>query len=146
MQPSRAEVFEAALALPDEDRAKLAEKLIASLDGAPAPAAEIAWAAAIERRLARIDAGRATAIPMDEALARLRPGIRAAACAEIRRHLGRDGWRIRPSSVTSGRRTERAAAGRLSGVRSGAHIPHGAKTDDEKGIRIGPVKKWPISS
>ena len=46
MQPSTAEVFEAALALPDADRAKLVQKLVESLDKESDPGAEIAWAAA----------------------------------------------------------------------------------------------------
>jgi putative addiction module component (TIGR02574 family) len=77
MPSSTAEVFEAALALPDEDRAKLAEKLMESLDGAPDPASEAAWATEIERRLARIDAGQASSISMDEAIARLHRAARA---------------------------------------------------------------------
>lgn len=76
MQRSTAQVFEEALALPDEDRAKLAEKLVESLDGEPDPDAETAWAAEIERRLAKIDAGQASSLPMDEALARLRRAAR----------------------------------------------------------------------
>jgi putative addiction module component (TIGR02574 family) len=77
MQPSTSEVFEAALALSDDDRAKLAEKLVESLDGELDPDAETAWAAEIERRLARIDAGQASSLSMDEALARLRRAARA---------------------------------------------------------------------
>ena len=76
MSSSTAEVFEAALALPDEDRAKLADQLVASLDGALDPDAEAAWASEIERRLARIDAGQAASLPMDEALARMRRATR----------------------------------------------------------------------
>lgn len=76
MQTSTAKVFEAALALPDDDRAKLAEKLVESLEGEPDPDAETAWAAEIERRLARIDAGQATSLSMDEALARLHRAAR----------------------------------------------------------------------
>ncbi|HWO26207.1 MAG TPA: addiction module protein [Kofleriaceae bacterium] len=77
MRPSTSEVFEAALALSDDDRAKLAEKLIESLDGELDPDAETAWAAEIDRRLARIDAGQSSSLSMDEALARLRRVARA---------------------------------------------------------------------
>jgi putative addiction module component (TIGR02574 family) len=77
MQPSTAAVFEAALALSDDDRAKLVQKLVESLDGEPDPHAEAAWAAEIERRLARIDAGQASSLSMDEALARLHRAARA---------------------------------------------------------------------
>jgi len=76
MRSSTAEVFEAALALSDDDRAKLAEKLVESLDGEPDPQAETAWVAEIERRLAKIDAGQATSLSMDEALARMHQAVR----------------------------------------------------------------------
>ena len=71
MNSSVAEVFDAALALSDEDRGKLAEKLVDSLDQAIDPAAEDAWAAEIERRLARIDAGQAKWLTLDDAVTRL---------------------------------------------------------------------------
>ena len=72
MTSSVSEVFDAALGLSDEDRGKLAEKLVESLDPVVDPGAEEAWVAEIERRLARIDAGQAKWISMDEAVARLR--------------------------------------------------------------------------
>jgi putative addiction module component (TIGR02574 family) len=72
MQRSAHEVTEAALALSEEDRGRLAEKLVQSLDGDLDPGAEGAWAAEIERRLARIDAGQASTISMEEAIARMR--------------------------------------------------------------------------
>lgn len=71
MQRSAPEVTEAALALSEEDRGRLAEKLVQSLDGDLDPSAEGAWAVEIERRLARIDAGQASAISMEEAIARM---------------------------------------------------------------------------
>jgi putative addiction module component (TIGR02574 family) len=72
MNRSAAEVLEAALALPPDERASVAEKLVASLDGDVDPDAETEWAAEIERRLARIQVGQAS-ISMDESLARLQP-------------------------------------------------------------------------
>ena len=72
MQRSAHEVTEAALALSEEDRGRLAEKLVQSLDGDLDPGSETAWAAEIERRLARIDAGQASAVSMEEAVARMR--------------------------------------------------------------------------
>ncbi len=48
------EVFDEALALSDEDRGKLAEKLVESLDASVDPGAEEAWTAEIRRRLARL--------------------------------------------------------------------------------------------
>lgn len=71
MNRSAAEVLEAALALPEEQRASVAEKLLASLDGDVDADSETAWAAEIESRLARIEAGQAKTVSMDEALVRL---------------------------------------------------------------------------
>jgi putative addiction module component (TIGR02574 family) len=76
MRTSTAEVFEAALALSDDDRAKLAERLVESLEGESDPDAGTAWAAEIERRLAKIDAGQASSLSMEEALARLHRAAR----------------------------------------------------------------------
>jgi putative addiction module component (TIGR02574 family) len=66
------EVFDEALALSEEDRGKLAEKLVESVDGSIEPNAEEAWTAEIQRRLARIEAGQAKSLSMSEAVARLR--------------------------------------------------------------------------
>jgi putative addiction module component (TIGR02574 family) len=71
MQRSAAEVLEAALALSEDERAQVASKLVASLDGETDPAAEAAWAEEIERRLARIEAGQSKSVTMDESLSRL---------------------------------------------------------------------------
>ncbi len=51
-------MFDEALAL-SEDRGKLAEKLVDSLDATADPDAKEAWTAEIERRLAKIEAGQA---------------------------------------------------------------------------------------
>jgi putative addiction module component (TIGR02574 family) len=72
MQRSAPEITEAALALSEEERGELAEKLVQSLDGDLDPSAASAWAAEIERRLARIDAGQASALSMEDAIARMR--------------------------------------------------------------------------
>jgi len=72
MQRTAPEVTEAALALSEDERARLAETLVRSLDGDLDPGAETAWIAEIERRLAKIDAGQAPALSMDEAIARMR--------------------------------------------------------------------------
>ena len=60
-----------AMALSDEARGELAEKLAASLDADVDPGAEDAWAAEIQRRLARIEAGQAKSISMSDAIARM---------------------------------------------------------------------------
>lgn len=76
---SVSEVFEAALALSEEDRGRLAEQLVQSLAPELDPDAETAWSAEIERRLARIEAGTANAVSMSEAVARLQQAARASA-------------------------------------------------------------------
>lgn len=69
MSRSAADVLEAALALPEEQRAEVAEKLLASLGGEVDAEAESEWGTEIERRLARIEAGQAKSVSMDESLA-----------------------------------------------------------------------------
>jgi putative addiction module component (TIGR02574 family) len=59
-----------ALQLTISERARLAERLIASLD--EDTEIEEAWAVEVERRIADIDSGRAKMIPADEAIARAR--------------------------------------------------------------------------
>lgn len=71
MNRSAAEVLEAALALPEDRRASVAEKLLASLDGDVDADAETEWGAEIERRVARIAAGQANSVSMNESLSRL---------------------------------------------------------------------------
>jgi putative addiction module component (TIGR02574 family) len=68
------EVLEAeALKLTAEERARLADRLIASLS----EDAEIedAWAVEVERRIAGIEAGRAKMIPAAEAISRARDAL-----------------------------------------------------------------------
>lgn len=60
----------AALLLPSEQRAKLAERLIASLDRDPE--VEAAWAQEIKRRIADLEAGLVDTIPAEEALEQIR--------------------------------------------------------------------------
>ena len=72
MQRTAPEVTEAALALTEDERGRLAERLVQSLEGDLDPDAEAAWAVEIERRLAKIDAGHASAISMEEAIVRMR--------------------------------------------------------------------------
>ena len=76
MNRSVPEVFDAALALDEGDRAKLAARLVESLDGDIDAGAEDAWAVEIERRLAKIDAGQAKPLSMDDAIARLHRAAR----------------------------------------------------------------------
>jgi putative addiction module component (TIGR02574 family) len=69
------DVLEAeALKLTPEERARLADRLIASLsDDAEI---EDAWAAEVERRIAEIEAGRAPVVPAAEAIARARDALK----------------------------------------------------------------------
>jgi putative addiction module component (TIGR02574 family) len=72
---STLEVLEAeALQLSASDRARLVERLIASLD--IDPEVEEAWAAEVERRNAEIESGAVALIPGPEALAKLKAQFR----------------------------------------------------------------------
>ena len=72
-------LFRSALALSEEDRGRLAEQLVQSLDREVDPDVEEAWSAEIERRLARVDAGQSKTVTMSEAVARLQQAARASA-------------------------------------------------------------------
>ena len=63
-----------ALTLSNSQRARLVEKLIASLDSEPE--IENAWAEEVERRHAEIESGALSLLPGAEALARLRADFR----------------------------------------------------------------------
>jgi putative addiction module component (TIGR02574 family) len=58
MTETGARLLKDALALPVEERARLAAELMASVDGAPDKDAEAAWAAEIERRESRAIRGK----------------------------------------------------------------------------------------
>jgi putative addiction module component (TIGR02574 family) len=71
---SRIEIVEAeAMKVSAEERARLADRLIASLsaDGE----AEEAWAVEVGRRIAEIEAGRSPPVPAGEAIARARAAL-----------------------------------------------------------------------
>jgi putative addiction module component (TIGR02574 family) len=63
-------LFDDAQTLPDEERAILALQLLDSV-GEPEPAIERAWRDGVHRRVADIEAGRATLTPWDEARRRI---------------------------------------------------------------------------
>jgi putative addiction module component (TIGR02574 family) len=72
---STIEALEAeALQLSAAERARLVERLIASLDADPE--IEEAWAAEVERRNAEIESGAVSLVPGPEALARLKAEFR----------------------------------------------------------------------
>ena len=73
--PSQLEIVETeALKLSVEERARLADRLLASLS----EDAEIdeAWAREVERRIAEIESGRAQLVPAAEAIARARAALK----------------------------------------------------------------------
>ena len=61
-----------ARALPAEDRARLAEELLSTLQENADPEIEAAWDAEIRRRIADIDSGNAKLIPAAEVFAEVR--------------------------------------------------------------------------
>lgn len=63
------QIESAALQLPIEDRARLAERLIGSLDGETEM--ERAWIEEAERRYEACEAGRIKVIPADDVIAKL---------------------------------------------------------------------------
>lgn len=72
---SQVEIVEAeAMKLSAEERARLAERLIASLSGDGE--IEEAWAAEVERRIGEIEADRSPLVPAAEAIARARAALR----------------------------------------------------------------------
>ena len=72
---STMEMLEAeALQFSSGGRARLVDRLIASLDADPA--IEDAWAAEVERRNAQIESGAVTLLPGAETLAKLKAGFR----------------------------------------------------------------------
>jgi len=64
---------EEALKLPPEERALLADHLLASLG--PQGEVEASWAEEAERRLAEVESGRAPLVPLEQALARARQAV-----------------------------------------------------------------------
>jgi len=68
---TKKELRELALALPPEERARLAHDIIASLDGPSDKDASAAWAREIERRVREVRDGSVKLIPWKEVKARL---------------------------------------------------------------------------
>jgi putative addiction module component (TIGR02574 family) len=61
-----------ALALPPDERAWLAEELIASLDQGEDSTVASAWANEIERRIAEVESGEAETVSWEDTRARIR--------------------------------------------------------------------------
>ena len=66
MNVSKDSVLSNALHLEEHDRLEIADRLYDSVYGPRDAAIDEAWAAEIERRLAELDAGRATLIPWEQ--------------------------------------------------------------------------------
>jgi putative addiction module component (TIGR02574 family) len=73
MSASLASLEAEALTLSPEDRALLADHLLASL--AAGRDVEDAWAVEVQRRVAEIEAGRMQLVPVEEAIARARQAL-----------------------------------------------------------------------
>ncbi len=65
------QIAAAALALPEDDRLELADRLIESLDGPPDDDVERAWTDEIARRLEEVRSGKAVTVPWEEVRKRL---------------------------------------------------------------------------
>jgi putative addiction module component (TIGR02574 family) len=61
-----------ASALPPEERARLAEKLLASLQETADTDIDVAWGEEIQRRIAEIENGTAKLVPAEEVFAEVR--------------------------------------------------------------------------
>ena len=65
------QIAAAALALPEEDRLELADRLLESLDGPPDDDVDRAWADEIARRLEEVRSGKVATITWEEARKRI---------------------------------------------------------------------------
>ena len=70
------EIVASALKLPERERVRLAQDLIASLDQDVDPDVEALWLAEAERRLDELRSGKVRGVPADEAFARARNALR----------------------------------------------------------------------
>jgi putative addiction module component (TIGR02574 family) len=64
------------LGLPPKERARLAERLLASLEGVREPDAEALWVEEGERRLAALESGTTSAVPAAEVFRKSRSQLR----------------------------------------------------------------------
>lgn len=72
MTPESDSIFDAAMALPEGDRAELADRLLRSVHRPTGPEVEAAWAEEVERRIAGLDRGDAETIPWPKVRRKLR--------------------------------------------------------------------------
>ncbi len=71
-----AELSQRARELASEDRARLAEELLASLEGELEPEVDAAWDAELMKRISEVDSGAVKLLPADEVFARVRRSLR----------------------------------------------------------------------
>lgn len=71
-----AELSQRARQLAPEDRARLAQELLASLERELAPEVDAAWDAELRKRVAEVEAGAVKLVPADEVFARARRVLR----------------------------------------------------------------------
>lgn len=69
------ELSQRAHELVPEDRARLAEELLASLEDDVDPEVDVAWEEEIRKRIAEVESGTAKLIPADEVFARIRRAL-----------------------------------------------------------------------
>jgi len=65
MGKNESKILTEALTLPPESRAKLAEQLLASLDGPDQATIDAAWAQEVEKSIDAFDGGKTSAHPID---------------------------------------------------------------------------------
>jgi putative addiction module component (TIGR02574 family) len=71
-----AELSQRARELATEDRARLAQELLASLEADPEPDVDAAWDAELRKRITEVDNGAVRLIPADEVFERVRRSLR----------------------------------------------------------------------
>ena len=71
-----AELSERAKVLPPEDRARLAEELLASLEESPSAEVDAAWDTEIQSRIAEVEAGTVTLSSAEQVFSRVRQSLR----------------------------------------------------------------------
>ncbi len=76
MTKAAEKILAEALTLDTNERADLAAKLLASLDGETEEDVDAAWAAEVERRIQDIEAGRAKLVPWEDVERRIEEELR----------------------------------------------------------------------
>ena len=76
MPDTVAELSQRARELAPEDRARLAEELLASLEGDLEPEVDAAWDEELRKRIAEVESGIVKLVPADEVFARVRCALR----------------------------------------------------------------------